>query len=252
MSRTDPCQPVVEAGCSQPLPSWSYGSYAHWSSDRRLGAGPLDSFPGMRGTAPSKNREECQGAFTLLELLVVISIIGLVAGMIIPAMTSILQGTNLEQGARVVVDQISLARQIASTRNCTTQICLIKLAGVSSKGYSAMQIRTPGTTGTMTAAAKMVTLPQSIVISEDGTNLSKILPVLTDTGTMTAGGASVPYVAFSLRPSGIVVPVLSGPSRSNLYLTVVPARVADATTLPPNNAVIQINPDTGSPLVFRP
>lgn len=206
----------------------------------------------LTAVASAKSREKLPRAFTLLELLVVILIIGLVAGMIIPAMNSILQGTNLEQGARAVVDQISLARQIATTRNCTTQICLIKLSGNSGKGYSAMQIRTPGTTGTMTAAAKLAVLPQSVVISEDGTNLSKILSVLTDAGTMTVGGASVPYVAFSLRPSGVVVPVLSGSSRANLYMTVVPARIAAATTLPPNNAVIQINPDTGSPLVFRP
>ena len=213
------------------------------------------SLPLSERATVADRRYKLPGACTLLELLVVVAIIGLLMGLILPSIGSIMQGTNIEQGARAVFDQISLARQIASTRNCTTELRLINLAGVSPKGYSAMQIWIPGvgTNTNMQPATKVVNLPQSVVVSDDGTSLSKIVSLLA-TNTMPAGGSAsgAPYVAFGIRPSGDVVPVPDANNRANLYLTVVPTRAATNTTLPPNYATIQLNPDTGTPLVFRP
>lgn len=208
---------------------------------------------GEKTATVTDRRYNLPAAFSLLELLVVIAIIGLLAGLIVPSIASILQGTNLEQGARVVFDQISLTRQIASTRNCTTELRMIKLTNGSGSGYNALQIWVPGTNATMRPINKLVTLPQAVVISEDGTGLSKIVSLLS-ASNMPAGGAAAgaPYVGFSIRPSGAVVPTVSGAARADLYLTVVPARMATNTSLPPNYATIQLNPDTGTPLVFRP
>lgn len=191
-------------------------------------------------------------AFTLVELLVVISIIAIMMALVVPAVTSLLASSNLSQGGRIVADQISLARQIASTRNCTTEVRLIELSGTG-QGYNGLQIWVSGTGNSTIPAGKIVPLPQAIAISENKTNLSKMLSYLTS-GTMPSGvAAGASYVSFSLRPSGEVVPVLGGASdRSSLYLTVVPARLAASATLPPNFVTIQLNPDNGSPLLFRP
>ena len=219
--------------------------------DMQMRAGRPRSFPSLRRFAIVGVR-----AFTLLELLVVIAIIGLLMGLLIPSIGSILQGTNIEQGARAVFDQISLARQVASTRNCTAEIRLIKLTNVSPSGYNAIQIWVPGPNATMVPINKVVTLPKSAVISSDQVSLSRILDP-NQTGTVTTsnmppGGAAsgAPYFAFSIRPPGDVVPGTT--NRANLYLTVVPPRAATNSTLPPNYATIQLNPDTGSPMVFRP
>jgi uncharacterized protein (TIGR02596 family) len=195
----------------------------------------------------------CQ-AFSLVEMLVVVVIISLLMSMIVPSVTSMLSSTNMTQAGKTVADQFSAARQIASSRNCTVEVRLIKLANISAKGYSAIQLWLSGTNSSLTPAGKMVYLPQSTVISEDSTKVSQMLSSLTS-GTMPAGGSAsnAPYVSFSFRPSGQVVPVLSGTTqRASLYLTVVPARLATGTTVPANYATIQLNPDSGSALLFRP
>ena len=214
--------------------------------------------PPTRFTAPGPRKS---AAFTLVEMLVVVAIMAVLMGLLMPAMTSMLAGTNLAQGGKELADQVALARQIASTRNCTIELRLIKLASLNAQGYSALQLwmSSPTASGSMAPAGKAVTLPQAVAISEDKTQLSKMLGFLTVSGTMPAGGAvaNAPYVSFSIRPSGAVVPVVSGttngfPSRSSLFLTVVPARFAAATTPPPNFTTVQLNPDTGSVLLFRP
>jgi len=193
-------------------------------------------------------------AFTLIELLVVLAIMAVLFGLVVPSMTSLLGSTSMGQGGQAVVDQIASARQYATSLNTTTQLRLIKDTSITSSGYNSMQIWVTGTgTGTMVAAGRVVTLPQSVAISEDKTNLSPMLGLpMISTGTMPSTGYT--YYAFSIRPSGEVVPVETGTNRASLCLTVVPARLSGTgnTTLPPNYATIQLNPDTGSALLIRP
>ncbi|MGB8355435.1 MAG: Verru_Chthon cassette protein D [Chthoniobacteraceae bacterium] len=192
-------------------------------------------------------------AFSLLEMLVVVSIMIVLMALVLPPMTSLLDSSRMEQGGKTVYDQFSLARQLASTGNNAVEVRLINIPGISTQGYSGIQLFVSGTSTTPLAAEKIAYLPQSIAISPDKTTLSKLLNFLTVSGTMTVAGSSVSYVSFTLRPSGAVVPVVSGTDRNSLYVTVVPARLSGTgnSTVPPNFATIQLNPDTGAPLIFR-
>lgn len=195
--------------------------------------------------------------FSLTELLVVIAIMSILLATSMPSMNSLLENNNITQGGQLVADQFSVARQLASVRNRTVEVRLLRRTQTTSSStrYSAIQIWAPNaTTGTMTAAGRMIALPQNIVISEDN-SFSPFLQKMTS-GTMpsTAGTlANTAYRAFRIRPNGIIEPVPGTTTdRSQLFFTVVNTKYATASNLPANYATVQINPDTGSTQIFRP
>jgi uncharacterized protein (TIGR02596 family) len=201
----------------------------------------------------NRSRTQQVAAFSMIELIVVVAIMIVLMALVVPPMGSLLDASRMEQGGKTVFDQFAYARQLASTRNNAVEVRLINIPGISTQGYSGIQLFVSGTGSTAVPGGKIAYLPQSIAISPDSTTLSKLLCYLTVSGTMSVAGSSVPYVSFFLRPSGAVVPVVTGTNRNNLYVTVVQARYSGtgSASVPPNFATIQLNPDTGTPLLFR-
>src|ERR1043165_8895816 len=68
----------------------------------------------MQGRRPQRWN---QRAFSLLELIVVVSIIATVAALSIPQFLRFSQASQLTGGANLVIDSLNLARQTAQTRN---------------------------------------------------------------------------------------------------------------------------------------
>jgi len=205
--------------------------------------------------------------FTLVELLAVLTIISILTAATIPALQSVLQSTTITQGGQTLVEQVNLARQIASARNLTVQVRLIQLAQVqnpSATGYNAIQLwGTPSGSSTPIAMSRMVILPGAVVISQDTTNYSKLLAgAVVTSANMSVPAGPASYIAFSVMPSG-VIPVgnaTTGESSvmTGAYLSVVPAAngsttaAPGATGAPKNYLIVQMNPNTGSTLVYRP
>ena len=185
--------------------------------------------------------------FSIVELLVVIAILGILMVLTLPALSSLMQSNDLTRGGQILADQVNLARQTASAQNTVVEMRLIKLPGRS--GFSAVQLWRSDSSGGMKAVRGLATLPQSVALA---TNLSSPGAISTlPVGTMPAGStaANASYAALQIRPSGLVTPVFT---MSNLFFTVVPAAFSENTQLPPNHFILQINPLTGAPIVFRP
>jgi uncharacterized protein (TIGR02596 family) len=81
-------------------------------------------------------------AFTLIELLLVIAIIGLISALIVPAVGPLMKGANLTNSTMMVRDQLNLARQQALVRNRTVEVRFYKYADPNTPGESAAEAST--------------------------------------------------------------------------------------------------------------
>lgn len=191
-------------------------------------------------------RSSCFG-FSLVELLIVVAIMSVLLLLTIPAFNAVLEANKITEGARLVTGELDTASQLASARNRTIEVRLIRKPGDTY--FTAIQLWWPD--GVFSPAGRAVGLPTPLVILGDNT-----LSPLPGTdgmfaGTMPAGGTygGNPYTAFRIRASGMVEPFPT--SRAAFYLTLAPDRYAGGGT-PINYATLQINPDTGRTMMYRP
>jgi len=108
-----------------------------------------------RAGAPCRAVASREGGFTLLELLIVISMIGILLVLIGPAFTSLKGGTDVTSAAYTIKGVLDTARTYAKANNTYTWVGFYE-EDVSSG--------TPGTAGT----GRLV---MSVVASKDGTNV---------------------------------------------------------------------------------
>lgn len=73
-------------------------------------------------------------AFTLIELLLVLAIIGIVTAIVVPSFVTSLRGSRLRAGVRTVVKVGRYARSMAVLRQCTVKVKYDLAAGVISVG----------------------------------------------------------------------------------------------------------------------
>ncbi len=181
-------------------------------------------------------------AFSLVELLVVVAIIAVLATLATGGFTSAVQSGKVEQAGHTVLDEIEKARQVAAVRGKTAEVRIFKNTGATH--YTGMQV---WLVSPAEPASRLVKFPESVALLDDP-NLSPWLGQMTP-GSMPVGGEATDYLAFKVRPSGAIDP--APPDRNKLFLTVAADRTT-ADSKPSNYATIQLNPDTGRPLLYRP
>ena len=199
-------------------------------------------------TAPRSFRKT---AFSLVEILVVVAIIGIMASIAVPAFSSISAASGITRGGQLLGDQIILARQEATTRNRDIEVRLIDMTNGAGSGYTALQLWLKDESGNLSPLGKVQKLPEGVVISSS----TVFSPLLTadstvNPGTMPSSGPAAlrPYKGFRIRASG-------SPSASittnNNFLTVILAR--DASQTPPANYYsVSVNPITSKVKIYRP
>lgn len=188
--------------------------------------------------------------FSLIELLVVISILALLMAVAFPAIQSSIAGSRLTTAGQMLADQLNLARQEAVTRNRDVQVRLIWLAP-DAKGGGALQLYSadPKNLSALQPIGKMTLLPDRVVISPQ----KKLSPLLTNPATAQAtadfpGRGALSYYAIRFRPDGGTNLAFNSPEN---YLTLT-AEAEAGQTPPANYVAIQVDPANGRTRLYRP
>lgn len=219
--------------------------------------------------------------FSLIELLAVLGVMALVMAFAMPAVNPILKGSQLNQAAQDIGDQLGLARQLALSSNRSMEVRFYKYAdpelpgeveGNPSSGYfRGMQIFEIAENGVARARGKMRRLPSSIVI-DGGSTLSTLLappgsytsplPEAAAAGSQTVSlpraGVQYASVAFRFLPDGSLN--LSSLATNPWFLTLRDSRDKNPggsgsdgfSQPPPNFFTIQIDAANGHIKTYRP
>lgn len=198
--------------------------------------------------------------FSLIELLVVISIIGILSAAAIGGLSNVARSTNLTSAAQRLGDQFALARQTAVARNLPVEVRIYKLPDFDfttggATLWRGLQLFIKDGTDDVPASRPLF-FPQRVIISEN----AQASPLLTDLGTELTPpsnvgaftAANVRYKSFTIRPNGTVTATSSIPD-ANWFLTVHHENDAKPDTIKPANfATVQINPVTSKVTILRP
>jgi uncharacterized protein (TIGR02596 family) len=211
-----------------------------------------------------------KGGFSLIEMLVVISIIAIITSFAVPAFSKLVKGPTLNQASQMLTNQLSLARQYATTKNRSVEVRFLRYADPEVPGegpnsgsqghFRAIQLMEVLEAGTGVPLGKTEYFPQSIVMSPDSrsslfdsaanpTQEPKTPNSTTDPMMPRGINQKYKYVSFRFLPNGSTT--LS--PTANWFITVLALQDQTANTaLPPNFFTLQIDPVSGTTRGFRP
>jgi uncharacterized protein (TIGR02596 family) len=217
----------------------------------------------------------CRQAFSLVELVIVIAVIVIIAAFSMPAVNTILKGSQLSQASGMLVGQLSLARQQALSRNRTVEVRFYRYGDPEVPGedatapstgrFRALQLFEVQPSGVAVPIDKIQTLPGGVIFaySESGEGLSSILDVATAStpkkpGTDDKAAPRLPrgvdykyeYVSLRFLQDGSTDKLPTG--KWFLTLLGINDRL-DAPNKPPSNFfTVQIDPVSGVSRSYRP
>lgn len=208
-----------------------------------------------------------RGGFSLIELLIVITVMMVLGGLMGPSIGSLLRGSNLTRGGDMVAGQLTQARQFAVTRNRPVEVRFYQYCSpmtpdeagqTPDRGrFRALQTFEISESGVATPLGRIQQLPDEVCINSSGV-LSSLLGGAGAGGVVSGTdlGMSIPQVgtaynavSFQFRPDGSINLDRNSRWFLTLHGTAIPG---DASAPPPNFMTIQVNPHNGSIDTYRP
>ncbi len=213
--------------------------------------------------SPSRSR-----AFTLIELIIVITIIGIMMAFTVPAITGALKANKLTQSADLLRSQLAFAQLQAQKENAPIQVRIFQYKDPTLPGdedkfrayqffrYSAFDRsdRNAGSVNqnveSMEPISPLRKLPPPIVFA-DSDRISTLLSLQKSRGTVPYKRnrpLDAQYVAFDFTPSGST----NLGAAKQWYVTLVDEKKEKGAEIPDNFATVQLDPFTGSIRLIRP
>jgi uncharacterized protein (TIGR02596 family) len=221
------------------------------------------------------NNSELKG-FSMVEMLVVLTVVAMLMAFAAPNVISLVSARTLSGEGSVIRNQLTMAQQLAVSKNADVEVRFFKWADESSaqtqEEFSAFQLFQYNNKGEMIPISAFFRVRAPATLSEDYSTLlqpgygsndkdKKYGFQSPQEGTYAAprgfGGGTVDtkYVSFRFRPDGSTdLPNKSGQqSKDTWYLTLVEGvGAATSGSLPQNYLCLQINPYNGVVNEFRP
>jgi len=212
-------------------------------------------------------RDRAHG-FSLVELLVVLTIIVVLSALMIPSISSVMRGSALTQGAQKVFAEISLAHQTALAQDRQVEVRFYRVAKAGLPGetagspatgkYRGMQSFTYDSAGNATALDKVQWLPDTVIMDSNSA-LSTLLAAGQVKSTWSAADPQVPLpgfgtaytaCAFDFQPDGATT---LNPIGQQWFVTLHTLYLGDNLgALPTNFEMYQIDPLNGHVQSYRP
>jgi uncharacterized protein (TIGR02596 family) len=199
-------------------------------------------------------------AFSLIELLAVIALLGILATLVVPSIRGVSSATELSVSAASIVDTLNLARQTALSANRPVEVRLYEVprSGDQTLAYRAVGVYLIGENGP-TPVGRITFLRNNVVMADTDTfgTLLRGLPTGQEAlRTVDPSGAkSFNYRTFTFRTDGSAnlprTTTLGGGDTWHLMLY-DKNRPPVGNAAPANHVTVQLLPDTGRTRTFQP
>jgi uncharacterized protein (TIGR02596 family) len=211
------------------------------------------------------NKRRCLTlGFTLVEMLAVVAVAGLIIAAVGPMLFSTLNATKLTSAGDSIIGQISLARQLAVSRNRVIELRMYAYADAEAAGQevevkavmlaeAVAEAGPAGGRGNAVALTEVFYLPSGVSIAKT-TNLSPLFSSDTlqnDQERFILKASNATYSSIRFFPDGRTD--ITEPA-NNSYITLGDSRLISGAgaKVPDNFYAIQIDPVTGRPKAYRP
>ncbi len=222
-------------------------------------------------TVPSPSK---RSAFSLIELMVVLAVVGLLLAFAAPNLFSLISANTLTGEGTLLRNQFTYAQQIAVSKSADVEVRFFKVKDSDSarteESFGAYQLFQYNQDGDMAPVSTLFRIRAPVAINE---RLSPLLDPSANSSSAkdrkfgyaapTTGHHDVPtgrggdivsteYVSFRFRPDGSTDLPNRSKGGDTWYITLVQGEGAIEAERPSNFVCLQVNPYNGQIGEFRP